>query len=140
MFLGEVRHQLDEKKRIRIPTKFKKELGEDFAFVKGPGCIRVYPKHVIESQIEMISSKLNPLNEAHSKFFREYTRGIEFPTPDNQGRIVVPKAFLTHAQIEKDVITIGADKYLEIIPDREGDETDPILWETAMSELSKLIG
>ena len=34
MFLGEFKHNLDAKKRLFIPAKFREELGETFVIVK----------------------------------------------------------------------------------------------------------
>ncbi len=140
MFLGEVKHQLDDKKRIRIPNKFRLELGDNFAFVKGPKCIRVYPKHVIEQQVAILKERVNPLDAKQSSLLGVYTRGIEFPIADNQGRIVVSKGFLEHANIDKDVVTIGVCDHLEIMADNKSVEQERENFDEALAELSKLFG
>lgn len=45
MFVGNAKHQIDEKGRIRIPTKFRDELGANPFIMKGPNsCLCIYPE------------------------------------------------------------------------------------------------
>lgn len=122
MLLGEVKHQLDAKNRVRIPPEFKKELGEKLAFVCGPNCIRVYPAETIENEIASLNSKINPYDDEEMEAFRDYTSTIKFVTPDPQGRILVPKFLLENAKIEKNVKTVGAYDHLDILADNKTEE------------------
>ena len=43
MFMGEYRHNIDEKGRLIIPAKFRNELGEHFIVTRGlEKCLYVY--------------------------------------------------------------------------------------------------
>ena len=44
MLMGEYRHNIDEKKRLVIPSKFRSELGVEFIITRGiDRCLFVYP-------------------------------------------------------------------------------------------------
>ena len=44
MLIGEYLHTLDNKKRVSIPARFRKELGKKAVITKGlDGCLVVYP-------------------------------------------------------------------------------------------------
>ncbi|MEK7076574.1 MAG: cell division/cell wall cluster transcriptional repressor MraZ, partial [Patescibacteria group bacterium] len=44
MLIGEYRHNLDPKKRLAIPFKFRKELGKVAVLTKGlDGCLFIFP-------------------------------------------------------------------------------------------------
>ena len=50
MFLGEYRHQIDAKNRLRVPAKLKSELGDKFVVTKGSnGCLFVFNSKTMES-------------------------------------------------------------------------------------------
>ncbi|PIW91006.1 MAG: cell division/cell wall cluster transcriptional repressor MraZ, partial [Candidatus Nealsonbacteria bacterium CG_4_8_14_3_um_filter_39_7] len=43
MFIGEYKHTIDTKKRLALPAKFRKELGEEVIITKGiENCLVVY--------------------------------------------------------------------------------------------------
>ena len=45
MFMGEYHHNIDEKSRIIMPSKFRYDLGETFVITRGiDSCLFVYPK------------------------------------------------------------------------------------------------
>ena len=45
MFMGEFHHNIDDKSRIVLPSKFRDELGESFGVTRGlDGCLFVYSK------------------------------------------------------------------------------------------------
>ena len=57
MFSGEYAHQLDEKNRIRIPAKYKAELGDKYVCCKGATkCIYVMPVAAFEKEAEKFSA------------------------------------------------------------------------------------
>ncbi|MCH8244525.1 division/cell wall cluster transcriptional repressor MraZ [Patescibacteria group bacterium] len=114
MLIGEYRHSIDEKKRLAIPSKFRKELGNGAVITKGlDNCLVIYP---VKSWKEK-SEKLAKLPEA-SKEARGYTRTIlagaapaEF---DRLGRIVIPEYLKEYAKIKKNVVITGLNNRLEV--------------------------
>ncbi len=117
MFKGMFEHQLDDKNRIRIPSKFKKELtGENgertYSFFRGMNnCICVMADDELDEAIASISEEaISESNQASAMFFSSIFSAEE----DAQGRVVLPSMLKRIAGIQKDIITIGRGKRLEI--------------------------
>ena len=117
LFRGIYEHQLDDKNRLRIPAKFKKGLtgehGEKtYSFTRGiNGCIYVFPDEVLDETLEELSEeKLGEASKASLLFFSSIFSAEE----DGQGRVVLPSKLRQMAGIQKDVVTIGRGKRLEI--------------------------
>ena len=117
MFKGLVEHQLDDKNRLRIPSKFKKELaGENgerkYSFFRGMNnCICVMADEDLDEIISGISEEaISESNQATALFFSS----IHSAEEDAQGRVVLPAMLKRIAGIQKDIITIGRGKRLEI--------------------------
>ena len=56
MMIGEYRHNIDAKKRIAVPAKFRKEIGEKAVIAKGQEkCLFVYPVGEWEKVAEKLS-------------------------------------------------------------------------------------
>ena len=80
MFKGMFEHQLDDKNRIRIPSKFKKELtGENgertYSFFRGMNnCICVMADEELDDAIASISEEgISESNQASAMFFSSCT-------------------------------------------------------------------
>lgn len=117
MFKGVFEHQLDDKNRLRIPSKFKKELtgehGEKtYSFFRGmKNCICVMADDVLDEKLSYLSSEsISESSEASLMFFGSIFSAEE----DAQGRVVLPTALRKMAGIKKDVVTLGRGKRLEI--------------------------
>ena len=114
MFIGEYRHSIDEKKRLAIPSKFRKELGEGAIITKGlDNCLVIYPVKSWKVKAE----KLAALPEA-SKEARGYARtilaGAKAAEFDRLGRILIPEYLKEYAKIEKNVVITGLNNRLEV--------------------------
>lgn len=117
MFKGLVEHQLDDKNRLRIPSKFKKELaGENgerkYSFFRGMNnCICVMADDDLDDVISSISEEaISESNQATALFFSS----IHSAEEDAQGRVVLPPLLKKIAGIKKDIVTLGRGKRLEI--------------------------
>ena len=117
MFKGMFEHQLDDKNRIRIPSKFKKELtGENgertYSFFRGMNnCICVMADEELDDAIASISEEgISESNQASAMFFSSIFSAEE----DAQGRVVIPSMLKRIAGIQKEIVTIGLGKRLEM--------------------------
>lgn len=112
MFLGEYSHSADAKGRVFIPAKFRDELGEGFVVTRGiDPCLCVYPK----TEWEKFSAKIDEFPTVQARKVRRFLYSAATdPTPDSQGRILIPSVLREYAGIEKDVVVIGVGAYLEI--------------------------
>ena len=117
MFKGIFEHQVDEKNRLRIPSRFRKELtgehGEKtYSFFRGMNnCICVMADDYLDDMVSSLSEEsISEANKASTLFF-----GSIFPAEeDAQGRVVLPAVLKRMAGIKKDVVTLGHGKRLEI--------------------------
>ncbi len=115
-FLGEFNHQLDDKNRIRIPTPFKDALGSVFYLGKGlDGIINILPVEVVNKQIEKLESSISEFDEAGQEALFEYTSSIYEVKEDKHGRIRIPDVLVDFANLEKDLVTIGAGNKLSLM-------------------------
>ncbi len=124
-FCGRAEHQLDDKGRVRIPSKFfpKREDGEDdgkgyamkFYFMPGTqGCISVYLKDALDARLEKKLRNVENDTAESVKSKRKILSSIELVETDKQGRAVIPNTLRTSAKIVKDLITVGMDDHFEI--------------------------
>ena len=114
MFLGEFEYKIDEKGRVPLPPRFRKELKDGVVLTAGPEkCITAYSP----ATWNKLATTLTSRTVAPSKL-RKLTRAI-FATAfslsiDGQGRIALPVPLREYAGIEDEVIVAGANTYLEL--------------------------
>jgi len=115
MFFGEFEYRIDEKGRVPLPPKFRRELREGVVIL-APGvekCITAYPTAEWKklattfTSASLSQSKLRRLNRA--LFAAAFILNI-----DKQNRIALPVPLREHAGIENDVIVAGANTYFEL--------------------------
>lgn len=114
MFLGEFEYKVDEKGRVPIPPRFRRELKEGVVLTPGvERCVNAYPI----SEWEKLAATLTTGSVARSKL-RRLNRAI-FATAftlnmDGQGRIALPPPLREYAGIEDEVVIAGVSTYLEL--------------------------
>jgi len=114
MFFGEFEYKIDEKGRVPIPPKFRRELKEGVVLTPGiEKCITAYPL----SEWKKLAATLTTGSVTRSKL-RRLNRAI-FATAfslniDGQHRIALPIPLRQYASIEDEVIIAGANNYLEL--------------------------
>jgi MraZ protein len=114
-FSGEYRHQADEKMRIRIPSKLKELLGEEPFITCGAenNLIVIRRKDADEMMERSFGSMSFTDIDQHEAVRMMFSRGFS-AEEDKQGRIQLPAHLVKHAGIKKNVVTIGAYRYIEI--------------------------
>ncbi len=114
MFIGEYRHTIDTKKRLALPSKFRKNLGRSIIITKGlENCLAVYP----EKEWKIMSGKLGklPTGQMESRgFARIMLSGAMSVSIDRLGRILVPDYLKSYAGFEKNVVICGLYNRLEL--------------------------
>ena len=112
-FGGEYRHGLDAKNRIFIPAKMREGLGQTFHIAKcfHEKCLRIYSAEAWEQFLAPLREK--PKSIA-SKAIRLMCSTMAEVTPDSQGRVVLPTELIKYAEIEKNLVIVGCDEYVEI--------------------------
>lgn len=114
MLMGEYHHNIDEKGRIIIPSKFRYELGEKFVITRGlEKCLFIYS----ESEWNKIIDKLKSLpftNKDARNFTRFFLSGATVCEFDRQGRINISSSLISYANLIKECVIIGANDRLEL--------------------------
>ena len=114
MLIGEYHHNIDEKKRLIIPSKFREEIGDSFIITKGlDGCLYVYSVDSWNKIIIKLKTLSFTKKDARTfmRFFLSSATVCEF---DKQGRIGLVNTLLDYAKIEKECAIIGVGDHLEI--------------------------
>lgn len=114
MFIGEYQYNLDEKGRLAIPVKFRKELQGGVVITKGlDDCLFVYSQREWNKLATKIS--VLPINKSNTRAFsRLMLAGAMDLRPDHQGRVVLPDYLKKYASLNKKIIVAGLYNRLEI--------------------------
>ena len=114
MFMGEYHHNLDEKNRIVIPTKYREELCDKFIITRGlEKCLYIYP----QKEWEKIVEKLNtlPFTKKDARAFnRAFFSGASICEFDKSGRISITSPLVSYAGLEKECVIIGVNDRIEL--------------------------
>lgn len=114
MFVGEYTYNIDEKKRLAIPSKFRQLLGKKAVITRGlDNCLFLYPVKEWQSLAKKISSL--PLSQADARgFARIMLAGAMEVDLDRLGRILIPDYLKTYAYLKKKVVVAGVYNRIEI--------------------------
>lgn len=114
MLMGEFHHNIDEKSRLIIPSKFRSELGERFVITRGlDKCLFIYSE-VEWNKIMQKVSKLQFTKKNVRAFERTFIGGASIIEFDKQGRINITSPLVHYANITKECVIIGVNERLEI--------------------------
>ena len=114
MFMGEFHHNVDEKGRLIIPSKFRNELGNKFIVTRGiEKCLFVYSMDEWNSIVSKLKELPFTRKDART-FMRMFLSGATECELDNNGRINIPSPLTNYASLEKECVVIGVNERLEI--------------------------
>ncbi|MCD6284181.1 division/cell wall cluster transcriptional repressor MraZ [bacterium] len=121
MFIGEHLHTIDSKKRIAIPSKFRKEIGRSIVITRGMDeCLVVYPLE----EWRILADKLSklPISQREARRFARIVLGGAMKVKlDKLGRILIPDYLKEYAGLNKNVVITGLYNRLEIWDKRKWD-------------------
>lgn len=114
MLIGEYTHNLDPKKRLSIPSRLRRELGEGAVLTRGlDGCLWLFPIR----QWGALAEKLAALPVAQSdsrSFSRLLLSGAHEVEFDGLGRILIPEHLKTYAGLRREVVVTGVHTRVEL--------------------------
>ena len=121
MFIGEYLHTIDEKKRISLPSKFKKELGSKVVVTRGlDNCLFLFP-HKVWASISEETAKLGLMQHDTRGFTRFMFSGASEIDVDSMGRILIPDYLREFAGLKSMVVYAGVHNRIEIWNDKRWD-------------------
>ncbi|MFA6797311.1 MAG: division/cell wall cluster transcriptional repressor MraZ [Candidatus Paceibacterota bacterium] len=114
MLIGEYIHTLDEKKRVSLPIKFRKEMGKKIIITAGlDNCLWIFTL----AQWKKISERLGEFSmlQADNRSFNRYMFGSATEVEvDSIGRILLPEFLVIRANLKSKVSVIGVQDRVEI--------------------------
>ena len=115
MFVGEYEYKVDNKGRLPLPPKFRKEIEESVMLTTGAdNCIIAYTKDEFakltqsQTQTSLVSS------EDQRKFNRYIFSNTQEAAVDNQGRIALPSGLRERYGISDEAAVVGVNNSFEI--------------------------
>jgi len=114
MLIGQYAHTLDPKKRLSLPSRFRKELGRRVVVTNGlDNCLFLYPL----KEWERVAQKLGdlPIGAAGSRGFNRFMlAGAHEVEIDSAGRILIPDFLKEFAGLKEKVVLAGVHTRVEI--------------------------
>ena len=115
MFFGEYPYKVDEKGRVPLPPKFRRQMREGVILTKGMGekCIAVYPVAEWKRLSDSLAAKA--VTPANLRKLNRSIFGSAFDASlDGQGRITLPFSLREYAGIGDTAIVVGANNFIEL--------------------------
>jgi MraZ protein len=114
MFIGEYHHNIDEKGRLAVPSKFRQDLAQGAVVTRGlDSSLFLLPWEEWGKFTDKLSNL--PLGQANSRAFtRLMLAGAMEVKLDKQGRFVIPEYLRKYAGIGKTVVVVGVNNRIEL--------------------------
>lgn len=131
MFIGEYIHTIDHKRRLAIPSKFRKSLGEKAVISQGlDNCLVIYPIEEWQKKAGKLENLPDSQVSART-FSRIILSGASEVELDNLGRVLIPEHLKKYASLKKSVAILGLSNRIEV-----WDEVD---WKEYKSKMEKTV-
>jgi len=115
MFFGEYPYKVDEKGRVPLPPKFRRQMREGVILTRGMGekCIAVYPIAEWKRLSDSLAAKA--VTPANLRKLNRAIFGSAFDASlDGQGRVTLPFPLREYAGIGDTAIVVGANNFIEL--------------------------
>jgi MraZ protein len=134
MIIGQYSHTIDDKNRLSLPAKFRKEMGKKVVITPGlDSCLFIFTMNEWEKIAERLSVKESSILQADNRGFNRYLLGgaVEIEI-DGAGRMLIPEHLRERAKLKSKVVFIGVKDRAEL-----WDETT---WESYRSDVESKAG
>jgi MraZ protein len=122
MLIGEYLHTLDSKKRLSLPSKFRKEVGRRVVVTRGlDSCLFMFPQQAWAK----IAAKLAdlPVGQADTRGIARFLLAGAVETEvDSAGRILIPEYLKDFAELRNRVVLAGVSDRIEIWNEKAWEE------------------
>jgi MraZ protein len=109
MLIGEYRHTIDDKNRLSLPAKFRKEMGKTVVITPGlDSCLFIFTMKEWEKISGRLSAAESSILQADSRGFNRFLLGgaVEVEI-DGVGRMLLPEHVRERAKLKNKVVFIG---------------------------------
>jgi MraZ protein len=123
MLIGEYRHTIDDKNRLSLPAKFRRETGKKVIITSGlDSCLFIFTVDSWEEITKRLSSSDSSMLSADVRSFNRYLLGgaVEIEV-DSLGRMLIPEFLVNRAKLGKNVVIVGVRERAEIWDEKRWD-------------------
>lgn len=122
MLIGEYQHTLDDKKRLSLPAKFRRELGRRVVVTRGlDACLFMFPPKAWEKIAQKVAAL--PVGAADTRGMSRFLlSGAVEVEVDAAGRIVLPDFLKEFAGLKSRVVLCGVSERVEVWDERAWSE------------------
>ncbi len=114
MLLGQAEAKLTEKNQTAFPKKFRSELGDRVIITKGPNKNLIVVSEKNWGTL-LEGSENRPFVDKNAREFQTFLLGNAAEVIfDAQGRFVLPEYLRNHAEITKEIVFVGVNRYAQI--------------------------
>ena len=130
MFLGQFQHNLDDKGRLMIPSRFRELLAAGAFITQGfDRCLMVMTDLYFKQVYDRISA-MN-LADPNTRLLRRFILSNAYPVEiDKVGRILLPQNLRQGIMLEGEAIVAGQGEYFEV--------WTPAEWNAQMAQLQDI--
>ena len=136
MLIGEYIHTIDEKNRISMPAKFRKELGKKIIITPGlEKCLFIFTLKEWEKVSKKLSNSNTELSflKADQRNFNRYMFGRAAEVEiDSIGRILIPDFLKDRIGLKNTAALIGVEDRVEVWNDK--------VWQKSQEAMEKQAG
>jgi MraZ protein len=116
MLIGEYRHVIDDKNRLSLPAKFRRETGKKIIITTGlDSCLFIFTVKSWESITKRLSAPDSSMLHPDNRGFNRYLLGsaVEIDV-DSLGRMLIPEYLIKRAKLGRNVVIVGVHERAEI--------------------------
>ncbi len=113
-FIGNSEAKLDAKGRVFVPSNYRRLLPDDGAGRRlvmridpDNACLILYPEAVWNRKVADFKEKLDEWNPEDQMLLMQFVSDAEWLDIDAQGRVLVPRRYLSQIGAEADVLFVG---------------------------------
>jgi MraZ protein len=142
MLIGEYIHTIDEKNRMSLPVKFRKELGKKIIITPGLGqCLFIFTNKEWEKVSKKLSDSDNDLSflKADQRNFNRYMFGRAAEVEiDSIGRILIPDFLKERIGLKNTAAIVGVKDRVEVWNEKKWSEEKALAEKQAEALAEKL--
>lgn len=115
MLLGTFKSVALTENGLILPVDLRPGLEQGYVITRGvDGCVTVFPLAVWEGLVERVEGRLSLLTSAARLFQRLLYGGASRGMPEASGLLPIPEHLRRHADLDGEVVLVGAGSRLEI--------------------------
>ena len=144
MLIGEYIHTIDEKNRVSLPAKFRKEMGKKIIITPGLGqCLFIFTLKEWEKVSRKLSDSETDLSflKADQRSFNRYMFGRAAEVEvDSIGRMLIPEFLQEGIKLRDKAVIIGVQDRIEVWKEKAWSEQKEKIGREADQLAEKLAG